>query len=81
MVDRAHLLAYRTGALTDAELERAFRIAGPAGGALLDLPEIARWRPESATRLEFDALSVAQLVTDRPAPLRVLRDGRELAAR
>ena len=81
MVDRAHLLAYRTGALTDAELERAFRIASIDGGEMLGLPEIAEWTRESGTRLEFAAESVAQLVADRPAPLRVLRDGRPVACR
>ncbi|WP_336992187.1 amidohydrolase family protein [Leucobacter sp. VD1] len=79
MVDRAHLLAYRTGAITDAELERAFRLASTAGGAMLGIPEIAEWQgPESGTRLEFDAASIAELVVDRPAPLRVLRDGHQI---
>ncbi|MFD5598473.1 amidohydrolase family protein [Leucobacter sp. NPDC058333] len=75
MVDRAHLLAYRTGALTDADLERAFAIASVAGGEMLGLPEIAGWTPESDTYLEFAAGSIAQLVTDRPAPSRVVRGG------
>lgn len=79
MVDRAHLLAYRTGAITDAELERAFRMASTVGGELLGLPEIADWAgPESSTRLEFAAENIAQLVADRPAPLRVIRDGHEV---
>lgn len=79
MVDRAHLLAYRTGALTDAELERAWRLAGVAGGEMLGIAEIADWAgPESATRLEFAAESVAQLVADRPAPMRVIRGGTEV---
>lgn len=76
MVDRAHLLAYRTGAMTDAELERAFRIASTAGGEMLGLPDLAEWSgPESQTRLEFAAENLAQLVVDRPAPTRVLRHG------
>ena len=79
MVDRAHLLAYRTGALTDADLERAFRIASTHGGEMLGLPEIANWTADSGTRLEFAAENLAQLVTDRPAPERVLRDGRPVA--
>jgi cytosine deaminase len=80
MVDRAHLLAYRTGAITDAELERALRLAGTAGGEMLGLPEISDWAgPESGTRLEFAAESLAQLVVDRPAPLRVIRNGRDVA--
>lgn len=80
MVDRAHLLAYRTGAITDAELERAFRIATQHGAEMLGVSEIADWAgPESPTRLEFAADGIPQLVTDRPAPARVLRDGAELA--
>ncbi|WP_125100036.1 amidohydrolase family protein [Leucobacter chromiireducens] len=76
MVDRAHLLAYRTGAITDAELERAFRIASLAGGEMLGISELAEWTgPDSDTRLEFVADSIAQLVVDRPAPTRVLRGG------
>lgn len=79
MVDRAHLFAYRTGAITDVELEHAFRLASQAGGELLGVDVISRWRgPDSDTRLEFPAESIAQLVVDRPAPLRVLRDGRVL---
>lgn len=81
MVDRAHLLAYRTGAITDAELERAFRIASTHGGEMLGVAEIAEWTPESGTRLEFAAENLAQVVTDRPAPVRVLRDGHEVVAR
>lgn len=81
MVDRMHLLAYRTGAITDAELERALRIASTAGGELLGIPEIADWAgPESGTRLEFAAASIAELVTDRPSPLRVLRNGVDVRA-
>ena len=80
MLDRAHLLAYRTGALTDAELERAFTIASTNGGEMLGVSEIAEWAgPESGTRLEFAAENIAQLVVDRPAPLRVLRGGQEFS--
>ncbi|QIK63267.1 amidohydrolase family protein [Leucobacter viscericola] len=78
MVDRAHLIAYRTGALTDADLEHVLSLATKAGGELLGVPEIANWAgPESDTRLEFAAENLAQLVVDRPAPLRVIRNGRE----
>ncbi|WP_087013416.1 amidohydrolase family protein [Leucobacter sp. 7(1)] len=81
MIDRAHLLAYRTGALTDADLERVFRIATTAGGTMLGIPELAAWGgAEGGTRLEFPAESIAQLVVDRPAPTRVLRDGGEVLA-
>lgn len=76
MVDRAHLLGYRTAALTDADLERCYRLASTAGGELLGVPELASWGgPDSATRLEFAAESIAQLVADRPAPSAVYRNG------
>jgi cytosine deaminase len=76
MVDRAHLLGYRTGALTDADLERCYRLASTAGGELLGVTDLASWAgPSAETRLEFDAFSIAQLVTDRPAPSKVIRGG------
>ncbi|PPF78401.1 amidohydrolase family protein [Pseudoclavibacter sp. Z016] len=78
MVDRAHLLAYRTGAMTDGELERAFRIASISGGEMMGLASVSEWDERSGTRLEFAAENLAQLVVDRPAPLRVIRDGRVL---
>lgn len=81
MIDRAHLLAYRTGAITDAELERAYRLASTAGGEMLGIEELSGPVTESSpTRLEFAAESIAQLVVDRPAPLRVIRDGVDLIA-
>ena len=79
MVDRAHLLAYRTGAITDADLEHCYRIASTEGGRMLGIPDLSDWTgPAGPTRLEFDAESIAQLVVDRPAPNRVIRAGREL---
>ncbi|MGN7858960.1 amidohydrolase family protein [Microbacterium sp. 22303] len=79
MVDRAHLLGYRTGAITDADLERCYRIASTEGGRMLGIPDLALdTDATSATRLEFDAPTIAQLVVDRPAPLRVIRHGRVL---
>lgn len=82
MVDRAHLIGYRTGALTDADLDHVFHLASIAGGELLGIPEIADWGgPESDTRLEFTAENLAQLVVDRPAPQRVIRNGREFMPR
>lgn len=81
MVDRAHLFAYRTGAMTDAQLERAYRIASEQGGRLLGIPELsAPAAADAPTRLEFAGESLAQLVVDRPAPERVVRDGRTLPA-
>ncbi|MBO0981896.1 cytosine deaminase [Microbacterium sp. SD291] len=79
MVDRAHLLAYRTGAITDAELERCCRIASVDGGRMLGIPDLdVEVDATSATRLEFDSPSIAQLIVDRPAPARVIRHGRVL---
>lgn len=78
MLDRAHLLGYRTGAISDAELELAFRLASTAGGQMLGLPEISDWHEGSDTGLEFAATSIAQLVVDRPAPLRVTRGGHDV---
>jgi cytosine deaminase len=79
MVDRTHLLAYRTGAITDAELEHCYRLASTEGGRMLGIPELADWSGASSdTRLEFDAESIAQLVVDRPEPSRVIRAGREV---
>lgn len=80
MMDRAHLLAYRTGASTDAELERCFRSATSTGAELLGSAEVKSFSgPASPDRLEFAANSVPELVVDRPAPLRVVRGGRAVA--
>jgi len=77
MVDRAHLLGYRTGAVTDADLERCYRIASIDGGRMLGIPDLTlEAGATSATRLEFDSPTIAQLVVDRPAPVRVIRHGR-----
>ncbi|GAA2461863.1 amidohydrolase family protein [Agromyces soli] len=82
MVDRAHLLAYRTGAMTDAELERCYRAASIDGGRLLGIPEISLpVQRDSPTRLEFPGESLAQIVVDRPAPAAALRDGRPVPGR
>ncbi len=82
MIDRAHLLAYRTGAITDGQLERAFHIASTAGGEMLGIDDLsitaAQIDAQSPTRLEFAADNIAQLVVDRPAPTRVVRGGAEL---
>ncbi|MCT9869895.1 amidohydrolase family protein [Paenarthrobacter aurescens] len=77
MTDRAHLLGYRTGALTDAELERCFRIATTAGAELVGSAAVIGFSGAgSDDRLEFAANSIPELVVDRPAPLRVVRNGR-----
>lgn len=79
MVDRAHLLAYRTGAMTDAQLERCYRICSTEGARLMGEPSLEAWPgAEHHTRLEFVGENLAQIVVDRPAPLRVIRGGRDL---
>ncbi|WOH18477.1 amidohydrolase family protein [Paenarthrobacter sp. GOM3] len=77
MVDRMHLLGYRTGAVTDSDLERCFRIATSSGADLLDIPAIKEFNgTDSVDRLEFAANSIPELVVDRPSPLTVTRKGR-----
>ncbi|MCF3140601.1 amidohydrolase [Paenarthrobacter sp. AR 02] len=77
MVDRMHLLGYRTGALTDSDLERCFRIATTSGAELLNAPAIKEFTgTASADRLEFAAESIPELVVDRPSPLAVIRNGK-----
>ncbi|MFF2370491.1 amidohydrolase [Agromyces sp. NPDC058110] len=78
MVDRAHLLAYRTDAMTDADLELAYDLCSRAGAELLGLPT-APVDALADDRLEFDAECLAQVVVDRPSPARVLRAGRLIA--
>ncbi|MDF0515002.1 amidohydrolase family protein [Agromyces sp. H3Y2-19a] len=76
MVDRAHLLAYRTGAMTDDELERCYRICSTEGASLIGVPDLAEFSgPEHPTRVEFAGESIAQIVVDRPGPVSVIRDG------
>ncbi|MDD7836266.1 amidohydrolase [Paenarthrobacter sp. AB444] len=80
MMDRAHLLGYRTGAMTDTELERCFRIATAAGAELVGSAAVAGYSgPGCADRLEFAAHSIPQLVVDRPSPLKVVRAGQAVA--
>ncbi|UKA49681.1 amidohydrolase family protein [Arthrobacter sp. FW305-123] len=79
MMDRAHLLGYRTGASTDDELERCFRLATTAGAELLGSAVVKGFSgPTSLDRLEFAANSIPELVVDRPAPLRVIRRGQAI---
>ncbi|UOQ88800.1 amidohydrolase family protein [Agromyces endophyticus] len=82
MLDRAHLLAYRTGAMTDAELERCYRICSTEGARLVGAADLVEASgPEHPTRLEFTGESIAQIVVDRPRPVRVIRDGLPLPGR
>lgn len=68
------------GLLTNPGTLEVMAAALDAGADLVGgIAEIADWAgPESATRLEFAAESVAQLVADRPAPMRVIRGGTEV---
>ncbi|MFF4197601.1 amidohydrolase family protein [Nonomuraea sp. NPDC001831] len=76
MINRAHLLAYRTDARTDEELARCYEIAAHGGAALLGL-EQARLRPgDPADFLLVRADSMAQAVVDKPIPQFVVRNGR-----
>ncbi len=72
MLDRAHLLAYRTEAMTDADLELAYDACSRAGAELLGLGP-------TDDHLEFRGECLAQVVVDRPAPARVIRGGRVVA--
>jgi cytosine/creatinine deaminase len=72
MLDRAHLLAYRTDAMTDADLELAYDLCSRAGAELLRVST-------DADRVEFPGECLAQVVVDRPAPARVIRDGQVVA--
>ncbi|MFJ3958515.1 amidohydrolase family protein [Arthrobacter sp. NPDC090010] len=76
MVDRMHLLGYRTGALTDAELERCLRLATTGGAELVGARDVLGFTGGNQHRVEFAAASGPELVVNRPEPLRVVRDGR-----
>lgn len=72
MLDRAHLLAYRTDAMTDADLELAYDLCSRAGAALLGVDV-------DGDSIEYPGECLAQVVIDRPRPIRVLRDGDVIA--
>jgi cytosine/creatinine deaminase len=76
MLDRAHLLAYRTDAMTDADLELAYDLCSRAGADLLGLTDSVTG---GADRIEYPGECLAQVVVDRPAPARVVFDGRVVA--
>ena len=81
MVDRMHLLGYRTGAITDADLQRCFEIATTGGARMLGIERVLNFDPATATDyVEFDQPDIAQLVVNHPAPAAVIRDGRPVAA-
>ncbi|MFI6803079.1 amidohydrolase family protein [Streptosporangium canum] len=75
MINRAHLLAYRTDARTDEELAACYEIAAHGGAALLGL-EPARLQPgDPADFILVRAQSMAQAVVDKPIPQFVVRNG------
>ncbi|ACZ87665.1 amidohydrolase family protein [Streptosporangium roseum] len=76
MINRAHLLAYRTDARTDEELAACYEIAAHGGAALLGLERV-RLRPgDPADFLLVRAESVVQAVVDKSIPQFVVRNGR-----
>ena len=83
MLDRAHLLAYRTDAATDADLELAYDLCSRAGAELLNLKPTAPLADDGADdradRIDYPGECLAQVVVDCPKPIRVVRDGRVIA--
>jgi cytosine deaminase len=79
LLDRAHLLAYRTDAATDADLELAYDLCSRAGAELLNLKPAAPLTDDGADRIDYPGECLAQVVVDRPKPVRVVRDGRVIA--
>ncbi|MEU8527820.1 amidohydrolase [Streptomyces sp. NPDC048629] len=79
MINRAHLLAYRTDARTDAELAACYTLAADAGAELLGLERCAFRPGDPADFVLVDAESVAQAVVDRPLPRFVVHGGAVVA--
>ncbi|WP_326769127.1 amidohydrolase family protein [Streptomyces sp. NBC_01591] len=83
MLARAHLLAYRTDAhtdaRTDAELAACYEAVAQGGASLLGLPAS---RLETGDPADFVVVAVGSLpeaVVDRPVPPMVVRAGRVIA--
>lgn len=79
MFDRVHLLGYRTGAVTDAELERCYAVAAHEGAALLGLERAGLRVGDPADFVLVAGENTAQVVVDRPEPRTVVRHGRVVA--
>ncbi|MEY9876724.1 cytosine deaminase [Streptacidiphilus sp. MAP12-33] len=79
MIARAHLLAYRTDARTDAELEACYRLAADGGAALLGLEPSTLLPGAPADFVLLAADSLPQAVVDRPLPAVVVHGGRVVA--
>jgi cytosine deaminase len=79
MLDRAHLLAYRTDARTDRELEACYALVADGGADLLGLDRITFEPGGPADFVLVDAPSLAQAVVRRTRPHLVVRAGRVIA--
>ncbi|MEU2128105.1 amidohydrolase [Streptomyces sp. NPDC018352] len=79
MIARAHLLAYRTDARTDAELAACYEAVAQGGAALLGLPASRLETGDPADFVLVAAGSLPEAVVDRPVPSMVVREGRIIA--
>ncbi|MFM9370116.1 amidohydrolase family protein [Streptomyces sp. Da 82-17] len=79
MINRAHLLAYRTDARTDAELAACYELVAHGGAALLGLEQSGLEVGDPADFVVLAAETVVQAVVDRPLPRLVVRGGRVVA--
>ncbi|MFF4078130.1 amidohydrolase [Streptomyces sp. NPDC001777] len=79
MLARAHLLAYRTDARTDAELAACYEAVAQGGAALLGLPASRLEPGDPADFVLAAAGSLPEAVVDRPVPSLVVRAGRVIA--
>ncbi|MFF2503878.1 amidohydrolase family protein [Streptomyces sp. NPDC058067] len=79
MINRAHLLAYRTDARTDAELAACYAVVAHGGAALLGLERTDLRIGDPADFVLVPGESVAQIVVDRPLPGLVVHGGRVIA--
>ncbi|WP_405718777.1 amidohydrolase [Streptomyces sp. NBC_00046] len=79
MIARAHLLAYRTDARTDAELAACYEAVAQGGAALLGLPASRLETGDPADFVLVAAGSLPEAVVDRPVPAMVVRAGRVIA--
>ncbi|MGW4031485.1 amidohydrolase [Streptomyces sp. NPDC004838] len=79
MINRAHLLAYRTDARTDGELAACYHLVAHGGAALLGLPATRLEIGDPADFVLLAAGSLPEAVVDRPVPAMVVRAGRIVA--
>lgn len=79
MLARAHLLAYRTDARTDAELAACYEAVAQGGASLLGLPASRLETGDPADFVLVAAGSLPEAVVDRPIPSMVVRAGRVIA--